>query len=73
MMPVSQEVEIQGFRTEGNVYELQEVDWEHDWAWVQTKYKGKLSPSYSTSTRLDISNKLHILGYPYSLGVWQAG
>lgn len=58
---------------DGNTYELKEVDWEHDWAWVQTKYKGKLSPSYSTSTRLDISNKLHILGYPYSLGVSENG
>ena len=61
------------FEIEGNVYELKEVEWEHDWAWIQTKYKGKLSASYTTSTKLDISNKLHILGYPYSLGVSENG
>lgn len=61
------------FEIEGNVYELKEVEWEHDWAWIQTKYKGKLSASYTTSNKLDISNKLHILGYPYSLGVSENG
>jgi pSer/pThr/pTyr-binding forkhead associated (FHA) protein len=58
---------------DGNTYSLKEVDWEHDWAWIQTKYKGKLSASYTTSSKLDISNKLHILGYPYSLGISEKG
>ena len=61
------------FDIDGNTYSVKEVDWDNDWAWIQTKYKGKLSASYSTSTRLDISNKLHILGYPYSLGVSEMG
>lgn len=57
----------------GNDFELKEVEREHDWAWIKTKYKGKLSASYKTSTKLNISDKLHILGYPYSLGVSEKG
>jgi hypothetical protein len=57
----------------GNDFEVKEVEGQHDWAWITTKYRGKLSASYETSTKLNISDKLHILGYPYSLGVSDKG
>ena len=57
----------------GNDFEVNEVESEHDWAWIKTKFKGKISASYKTSTKLNISDKLHILGYPYSLGVSEKG
>ena len=60
-------------KIDGNTYDVKEVDWEHDWAWVKTNFKGKLDASYSTSNKLGISNKLHILGYPYGLGVTEEG
>lgn len=61
------------YEIEGNTYELLESTWGDDWAWLNTSLKGKLNASYSTSTKLEISSKMHILGYPYSLGVQENG
>lgn len=61
------------FDMNGNTYKVKEALWENDWAWIKTKYKGSLSASFSMSNKLDISSKLHILGYPYSLGVSDKG
>lgn len=61
------------FQLSGNDYEVKEVEPENDWAWIKTKYRGKLSASYKTSTKLNISDRLHILGYPYRLGVSDKG
>jgi|TARA_B110000971_G_scaffold65148_1_gene66738 pSer/pThr/pTyr-binding forkhead associated (FHA) protein len=61
------------FDIEGNIYEVKEVAWENDWAWIKTKFKGSLTASYLTSNKLDISSKVHILGYPYSFGVSDEG
>jgi pSer/pThr/pTyr-binding forkhead associated (FHA) protein len=61
------------FNVDDVAYEMKEVEWKNDWASIKTKYKGKLSASSSLSNNLKISNRLHILGYPYSLGVTEKG
>lgn len=39
-----------------------------DWAYYQTDVKGKLEADYGASTRLSAGTKLHVLGFPISLG-----